>query len=142
MRYLFAWYSSTVNLFGGVVYQLSTRDSSTVYMYGGEIDRVLSVGDSSVASLFGGKIAADVAIFDSGMVKIYGYDFHWQRSGGGAESGMLSGYWLDGTAFSGMYLRNLPEPFPGSHIVLIPEPCTFLLLSLGSFILRRQNSSG
>ena len=61
----------------------------------------------------------------------------WANGHGSAgKTGWLSGYWLDGTAFSRIYLRNLPEPFPGSHVVLIPEPGTFLLLSLGGLILR------
>lgn len=137
---LYAKESSTVNLFDGMVYLLGASDSSTVYIYGGQIKLALSVRGSSVASLFGSTINT-ISILDSGIVRIYGTGFQWERSGGGAESGCLSGCWLDGTGLT-IYFRDLPEPFPGSHVALIPEPCTFLLLSLGGFILRRRNSSG
>jgi len=130
--------SSTFNLFDGVVYWLRAYDSSTINIYGGSIDRLLGIGDSSVVNLFGGQVATDVVMSDSGTLKIYGYGFEYRPAGPG--SGWLSGYWLDGTAFSEMYLRYLPEPFPGSHVVLIPEPTTLLLLALGAAIIRRRTT--
>jgi hypothetical protein len=138
--HLYANDSSTVNLFDGVVYSLYAYDSSTIYIYGGLIDRSVSVADSSIASLYGGMSGAEVRIFDSGIVRIYGYGFEWEPTLGG-ETGWLSGYWLDGTSFSRMYLRNLPEPFPGSQVVLIPEPGALLLLALGSLGLRKRSFS-
>jgi len=129
---------STVNVFDGVVRSLYAYDSSSIYIYGGTIDRTLYVAGSSSVSLFGGEEFGDVAIFDSGVLKIYGYGFEFRPTGTDPRSGMLSGYWLDGTPFSGMYLRMLPEPFPGSQITLIPEPATLLFLSLGGVILRRR----
>jgi len=128
---LYANDSSTVNLFDGEVLWLYAEDSSRICMYGGSIDRALSLTGSSVASLYGGMSGAEVDIFDSGVVKVYGYGFEFQSTGPPGTTGWLSGYWLDGTPFNKMYLRNLPEPFPGSHVVLIPEPGTVLLVALG-----------
>ena len=127
--------SSTFNLFDGVAHRVYAESSSSIYIYGGTIDRSLNVAGSSTVSLFGGEEFGDVAIFDSEVLKIYGYGFEYQPAGAG--SGMLSGYWLDGTPFSGMYLRMLPEPFPGSQIVLIPEPSTLFLLLLGGLVVKK-----
>jgi hypothetical protein len=129
--------SSTFNLFDGVAYSVYAENSSSIYIYGGTIDRSLYLSGSSTANLFGGEIAADVVIFDSGRLNVYGYGFEYRPAGG---SGWLSGYWLDGTPFNDMYLRILPEPFPGSHVVLIPEPTTLLLLALGGAIIRRRTT--
>jgi hypothetical protein len=133
---LYANDSSTVNLFDGEVLWLYGSDSSRIYMYGGSIDRALTLTGSSVASLYGGMSDVEIRIFDSGIVRFYGYGFEFEPTGASGKSGMLSGYWLDGASFSGIYLRNLPEPFPGTQVVLIPEPASFLLLSLGGLILR------
>lgn len=139
---LYANDSSTVNLFDGEVLWLYGSDSSRIYMYGGTIDRALTLTASSVASVYGDMSGSEVRIFDSGIVRFYGYGFEFEPTGASGKSGMLSGYWLDGTSFSGIYLRNLPEPFPGSHVVLIPEPGTMLLVALGGLGLRRRSSSG
>jgi hypothetical protein len=133
--------SSRFNLFYGLVSELVASDASTVYMYGGAIEGSLIVDRLSSVSLFGGTIGEALTIPHSGTVNIYGYGFNWERAAGPAESGWLSGYWLDGTPFS-MYLRNLPEPFPGSHVVLIPEPGALLFLALGSLGLRKRSLSG
>jgi len=131
VRDLYANDSSIVNIFAGDVTWLYSSGSSTINIYGGEIDRALRIKDSGVANLFGGDGALEIAIFDSGILKIFGYGFEWQPIGEGSRTGLLSGDWLDGTPFSGMYLRNLPEPFPGSQVVLIPEPATIFLLAVG-----------
>jgi len=135
---LYATEFSTINVFDGIVRSLYTYDSSNTYVYGGTIDASLCVAGSSTVSLFGGQQFGYVAIFDSGVLKIYGFGFEYEATGPDRRSGILSGYWLDGTPFNGMYLRMLPEPFPGSQIILTPEPGTLVILSLGGMILRRR----
>jgi len=131
--------SSTLNLFDGEVSFLCVYDSSRLYMYGGQIRRSLALSGSGAASVFGGIIGPEIQIYDSGVLTVHGYAFEWQAFTSLGTEGFLSGNLLDGTPFRA-HLRTLPEPFPGSYVVLVPEPGTLLIFSIGGLILlgRRQ----
>lgn len=140
VEHLHADDSSTFILFDGDIGWLVASDSSKMYVYGGSIEHSLIVDRRSTVSLFGGTIGQNLTIPNFGKVNIYGYGFEWKPSESSGRNGSLSGYWLGGTPFT-ISLRDLPEPFPGSQIALIPEPATFLLVLLGGLILRKQNHS-
>jgi len=126
--------SSTLNLFDGMVSWLIASDTSTMNIYGGLIEHALIVDRQSSVNLFGGTITEGVTIPHSGRVNVYGYGFDFRS--GWEGNGWLSGYWLDDTPFS-IYFMDSAEPFPGSQIVLIPEPSTLFLLLLGGLVVKK-----
>ena len=124
--------TAMVDMGGGSVSILGLNDWSIVNIHDGWID-ALFAGDSSTVNLFGGVIDLYVQATEFSTVNIYGYGFEVTPSG-------LTGYWLDGTEFDMRIRRaHLPDP----HYVLIPEPGTLLLLSLGSLLfVRRKRGHG
>ena len=117
---------ATVDMFGGNVGLIEAWNYSTVNLYGGIIsDYLLAYGDDSLT------------------VNIYGYGFEYDPLAGDYRGGQLTGFWLDDTPFSiDLYYDDTPggaiiDTYP--HIVLIPEPTTILLLTLGGLILKKRN---
>ncbi len=127
--------NSTLDMTGGRVEYIFGYDNSIINFFGGDVD-ILEGHNHSTFALNGGLIDT-ISILDFSHFNIYGSDFVWQRAGGGAVSGWLSGNWLDGSSFN-IYFRDLPEEFPGSHITLIPEPSSFLMILAGSVLLRSR----
>jgi len=132
---------STFNLFGGYIQSLHVYDSSKSYMYGGEIGRALVLSGSGAAHVLGGIVGLEIRIYDSGVLTVHGHAFEWEPFTSLGTEGFLSGYLLDGTPFR-THLRMLPEPFPGSHVLLVPEPSMFVMFSACTLIfLKRRRSS-
>jgi len=125
--------TSVFNFFNGQIDSLYLSDSSTLYMYGGQIGSAIRLSGSAKANILGGDIGPEISIHDSAVAIFHGSNFLWEDTGTG-RSGFLSGYLVDDTPFR-TYLRGLPEAFPGSHVVLIPEPCTLLMFAIGTLSL-------
>ena len=155
-----AYDSSTVNISGGVLNGVFTSGASTastlnlsgsmqadgvriwgsgtLNMFGGTIG---SVQIDNIANLYGG-IISDYLLATS-TVNIYGYNFQYNPLAGDYRGGQLTGFWMNDTPFS-MDLYYDDTPGGGlvdtwSHIVLIPEPATLLLLGLGVLMLKKRN---
>lgn len=143
---------STANVSGGFVYGLhaknnsivifsddasgtsiGARDFGTLNMNGGTTD-LIGVIDSGTLNLYGGLITESLGAWHDAVVNIYGYDFNYDPMGGSLDGGQLTGFWLDDTPFT-IDLYGI-ETY--SHINLIPEPSSLILLCLGGLILRRR----
>jgi len=119
VNYLWVYESSTINISGGSVYCLPTYNYSNVDISGGSVS-ILSARDTS-------------------EITFYGYDF---RTLGGLSfdgnrvlgTGTLVGRWFDGTLWS----TNIETNQADATILVVPEPATLLLLSLGMVMLRRK----
>jgi hypothetical protein len=147
---------STANISGGGVYSVFTWDHAktnlsdggsitslgaggafgTVNMTGG-ITEYLRVGDSGSINLHGGIVSEYLNAWDFATVNIYGYGFNYDPSAGNWNGGQLTGFYLDDTTFT----IDLYDAQTYNHINLIPEPATFLLMSLGSLILIRHRNN-
>ncbi len=152
---LYSWDSSTVNMTGGTINYINPKASSTVDISGGTINTV-GPRDSSIVNISGGTINDYLYAWDSSTLNIsggdieylyvrefstvtfYGQNFHY---GSGLTldgnriigTGALSGEWLNGTS----WVVNIGDN-DSTATLLIPEPTTLLLLSLGAVILRRK----
>jgi len=155
---VFVWNDAVVDMTGGVIQSLDTFNisvvnleagtiaegasiwnDSTLHVFDGGIEWFLQVADSGVVNLHGGQINDWLYATDSSVVNIYGYGFNYDPDAGGSNGGQLTGFWMDDTPFSIDFLDNIEV---GStyyeHVVLIPEPATFLLLGLGAVMLRKR----
>jgi len=128
----------TLDMTGGGVEYIFGYDNSIINFFGGDVD-ILSGHNHSTFALKGGLIDT-ISILDFSHFNIYGSDFVWQRAGGEAVSGWLSGNWLNGASFN-IYFRDIPEEFPSSHITLIPEPASIVFLGLGFWVVRKGTMS-
>jgi len=129
-----AWDSATVKVFpDATLIRLNASGSGTAYMSGGTT-KYVGAGDSSIMHLYGGAITDCLGAQDSSRINIYGYGFNYDPLAGSRAGGQLTGFWLDDTPFS----IDLYDPETYSHITLIPEPTSLLLLALGGLLLKRK----
>jgi len=128
-----AWDTGTVNVWGDAdVDSLGARESGAVNMSGGVVDHI-GAREFGTLNLSGGLVSDRLWAGDSTIVNIYGYDLVKTGSGGTYGYGQVYGFWPNDIAFT----IDLSGPETYSHIVLIPEPATILLIFAGSLFLRR-----
>jgi hypothetical protein len=120
-----------LNVLGGEVGKLETTDFATVNLYGGDINWLVP-DDSSVVSIYGGDIHQWLAASDYSSVYLYAYDVVYHPAGAG---GMIEGtYFQENASFS----IQLAYTGTYSHIYIVPEPTSLLLLGFGALSLRRK----
>lgn len=129
-----AWDHAVVNFFDDAsAGTIGARDFGTLNMIGGTADR-LGAGDSGTLNLYGGTINESLGASREAVINIYGYGFNYDPNAGSRDGGQLTGFWLDYTPFT-IDLYGI-ETY--SHINLIPEPGSLILLSFGSLIIKRR----
>jgi len=122
--------SSTMNVFGGTSDHLQARDSSRVNISGGSFWPAAS--ESATITITGGTIGGLSAGNDWGgphdcVITVAGSGFNYPYGPIPDAAGTLTGMLANGDSISagfGIY-RN-------ASIVLVPEPSTFVLLSIGA----------
>lgn len=126
---------STADMLGGDVFQLGALDASRFNMFAGMMD-ILMVRYDSVVNIYGGTLGSlNVYPDENGLVNLYAYDVVYHPTGGG-------GY--DYPWMGGRYLSNdqnfafMLAPSALSHINIVPEPATILLLGIGSLLFRKK----
>lgn len=110
-----AWEYGTVNMSGGTTEGIGALGSGTVNLYGGNISDAIGAGDSSI-------------------INIFGYDLVLSSSGGSYGYGQVFGFWMDDAPFE----IDLSSSETYSHINLVPEPGTLMLLGFGAIIMKRR----
>jgi len=153
-----AYDRSQVHISGGSIgFSLAANDTSQVHISGGSID-YLQLYESSRVDIYGGSIAdnLDNYLFPAGqltdlaILTIHGSDFavngvafgYGELFGpGGGYSPPGNGYQITGMLVSGELIDNYYYIGYNAKIILIPEPATLLLLSLGAMMLRRKRQN-
>jgi hypothetical protein len=121
-----AFDGSEVLFSGGTVGgDLRARENGSVYVSGGQIEDDLFVFANSIATVEGLNFIIDGH-------PVFGEIFNPRDQ---TNYGHLTGFYLNGNPID----INL-KMAPGSSIMLIPEPATLLLISLGFFFVRKYRS--
>jgi len=142
---------TTVHMFGGSVYRFFTYNSSTVNIFGGELERGIETWHSSTVNIYGGTIFADgLGMSDSSTVNIYGGDVtigkpYFNNSctlniygyGFNYEGYTLRGFLSDNSPFEIIEFQNYPQE-QRLNLIVIPDPSTVLLLGLGALFFRKR----
>ena len=124
---------ATAVIFGGEIHKLEASDFSSADIFGGEIDWLFTF-DNSVANIYGGTLDW-LGAFPDSTVYLYAYDVTYHLTGGLENRPWAEGtYYSDKTSFS----FTLYDEYSYSHVVVVPEPATFLLLGLGGLLLRKR----
>lgn len=135
---IFSYNTSTVDLSGGDIDTLVSFNLSTVTISGGSYTAIQATANSTIY-LYRTDNDPTLTYTDNGTIHIYGHNVQFTRAGGNAESGWLSGSWTVGGESFYLYLRNLPESFDSSNIVIheMPEPATLILIASGLLFVKR-----
>jgi hypothetical protein len=132
--YIQAWDNATVIFFDSYdVTALVAEDFANIFIIGGNIGNIHTY-QSGMISVYGGFISGCIIAHDFSDINIYGYNLNKTHSGGIYGYGQVSGFLMDDTYIC----VDLYNPEAYSHINLIPEPASLLLLSLGGLLLRKK----
>jgi hypothetical protein len=112
--------------------RLIAHDFGIINMSGGTVER-LSAGDSGIANVYMGDIIDEISAYGSSIINLYAYDFNYYPSGGIYDGGKITGYWILDDSYFDIDLYGI-DTF--SHINVIPEPTTLILLAVGGLMLR------
>jgi hypothetical protein len=146
--YFFMFDSSTLNVYGGDVdlFLIAFHPSVVINIYDGSLFNVELCG---TANIYGGSIGgAWPSYFDSTAVNIYGSDFvyepHWYKTP--PDDPIRGEQWVSRLTGMGLYgvpisVIDLPDPATNPNIHLIPEAGTILLLGLGVLGVLRDRRS-
>jgi hypothetical protein len=133
---IYMYNDSTADMFGGDVYKLETFDVTVFDMLGGVMD-ILDVHDDSTINIYGG-ILDTIGAADNSLVSLYAYDVTYHPTGGYYDRGWVEGKYLaDDLTFT----FDLIHMDSFSHINVVPEPSTILLLGFGTLLLKKGNQS-
>jgi hypothetical protein len=118
----------TLDILGGDIYRLAVYDTTVTNWYGGEMV-TLWAHDESIVNIYGGQLG-DVWAAENSYVYLYAYDVTLDD-----VEYILSGRYYSSNNFFSIDVHNQDIY---SHIFVIPEPATFLLLILGGLLIKRR----
>ena len=146
-----AFETSTINISGGSLFSganaydggtvnlldcdysidLRVYESGTGNMFGGTVEYLIA-GDFGTLDLYGGVITDSLGAWESSLVNVHGYDLYKTTIGGIYGYGQVSGFYLDDKPFTIDFYNA--ETY--SHVNLIPEPSTLVLMGFGVLVSR------
>lgn len=128
---------ATVNVYSGTIEWLWSGepmgDKSVVNIWGGDIDRLMAYEDT-VANLWAGAVNW-VAADEDAMVNLYAYDVRVHLPAAHYEPAWLEGKFIIDDSY---FAFDLAGPGTLSHINIVPEPATVMLLGLAGILLRKR----
>ena len=152
--------NSSVTIIGGSVgYHTHSHENSNVTISGGFAGNNVYASHNSTITMNGGSVGNGFRVYDNGMVYLDGSNFAVTAGGVTTilttgqglsiyspilEGEMYSAGTITGTLASGETMDNTYRIYnTGDYagtadIVIIPEPCSVVLLGLGGLVLRRK----
>ena len=143
VKYLAAHNNSHITMSGGSVEScLYAVDNASVTMSGGWVSLLRAQGSSQV-TMSGGLSDRGLEVYDSGQLIIDGSNFaingipvpYGQYYGADYFTGQLTGTLANSDILNSRFYIDSAA----AKIVLVPEPVTLLLLSLGGLLLRKKH---
>jgi hypothetical protein len=135
--------TSTVNVLGGMIQNMTVRDQAMASVQAGYINTLYANPNGQI-NLSGGYIHQ--LVIGSGdqqgpSVNIYGRNLNYEHLGPGPIAARITGSWENGGAFC-IRVQHNGEGGPYGHIRMAanPEPATVLLLAFGGLILRKRKT--
>jgi hypothetical protein len=126
----------TLDIFGGDIYRLTAYDTTITDWYDGVMDD-LWVRDYSTVNIYGGVLDTLVATENS-VINLFAYDVICHPTGGYYDRGWVEGKYLDNDLYFSYDLIHMDSI---SHINVVPEPTTLLLVCLGTILLKKGYQS-
>jgi hypothetical protein len=145
VKYLRSFGSSQLNITGGSMTYLQSFGSSEVNISSGSIKNLWTYVSSQV-DIYAGSVG-DLVLWDQSMIQIFGSDFavDGEPFGYGELTSILGGMYYDepfrhlsGTLLSGELIDGDFRIGNDARIILIPEPATMALISIGMLFLRKR----
>jgi hypothetical protein len=127
------WIQNDVKLdiFGGDISQLGALNNTITNWYDGEMGYLLS-RDNSIVNIYGGSLNFLVPDENS-QINLHAYDVTYNDL-----THIIEGnYYKDNSHFG---FKVFPDLNGYSHIVVVPEPSTLILLGLGGFFIRKRKN--
>jgi hypothetical protein len=131
--YIYTRDSSIINFSGTAdASQLQAYNTAKINITGGNVD-ALAAYNNGIINIYGGNIVFNARALDNAAINIFGYDLYKSPTGG-TGNGFVQGYFNDHSFFK----FNFEGTDTYSHVNLIPEPATVLLLGTGGLFLRKK----
>ena len=132
---IFVENNAVLDFLSGNAAGLRVIHTATANIYGGSITYDLYTSDDSVTNVS----LVDLKILSSAhnsVVNFYAYDVVFYSMGGINNEGYMAGtFYKDNVSFA----IDFWNAETVSHVNIVPEPTTFLLLGLGGLLLRKRN---
>ncbi len=123
-----------LDVLGGSMGKLELTDFATANLYDGQILSGLYIQDTTTVSIHGAAFDIFAAGEDS-QAYLYAYDVTYHPTGGLGDEGWIEGtYYSNDTPFTFSFYTEASY----SHINIVPEPCTLVLVVLGGLISRNH----
>lgn len=139
---------------GTFIGDVASNNNSRIYVNGGNFHDDLYACDTGIVEISGGSIDGILGVYNSGIIYLNGSNF---KIGGvnlnygdelrdyanlsfwysGYYSGRITGVLQDGSVISNTFIIKSNQ---NGKIIIIPEPCSLVLLSLGGLLLRKRRA--